>query len=43
MTQTWLNDVALLNYHKQAEINIKDIANKSIKTTTVKQNTFEIF
>lgn len=42
MTQTRLNDVALLNVHKQEEINIENIANKFIKTTKVRQNTFEI-
>lgn len=42
MTQTRLNDVALLNVHKQEEINIEVIANKFIKATKVRQNTFQI-
>lgn len=42
MTQTQLNDVALLNVHKQEEIDIEVIANKFIKATKVRQNTFQI-
>lgn len=42
MTQTRLNDVALLNVHKQEEINIEVITNKFIKATKVRQNTFQI-
>lgn len=42
MTQTRLNDVALLNIHKKEEINIENIANKFINTTKIRQNTFQI-
>jgi len=41
MTQTRLNGVALLNVHKQEEIDIEVIAN-TIKATKVWQNTFQI-
>jgi len=42
MKQTRLNDVVLLNVYKQEEINNENIANKFIKTTKVRQNTFQI-
>lgn len=42
ITQARLNDVAILHVHKQETINIDDIANKFIKATKVRQNTFEM-